>query len=328
MARRLAQLIVRVASTLGRRQWLARRLLPLARLVPGRSRRARLYHVFSWPLGSGIRDRYEVGTVGGRMLVDPQTLIGRVLAVSGEWEPHVTSAFCSRLAVGDVCVDVGAHIGYYTLLASGAVGRSGRVYALEPSSRVFRTLSSNLALNASANVTAFNVAAGERAGRGALYEAPGPSPLTSSLSSRMLDAPHGARAEEFVPTDVQVVALDDIVPADDFRRVRVVKIDVEGYEIEVLRGMESLLRAADRIAVFVETSPEWTTEDPARFLTEFCKEHRLSPYVLRNDYSLEGYFPRRLLPPVRVRTIPLGRQDLMLVRPDPGRADGDLRRDA
>jgi FkbM family methyltransferase len=284
--------------------------------------------VFSWPLGNGISERYEVGTVGGRMLVDPQTLIGRVLAVSGEWEPHITAAFRGRLAAGDVCVDVGAHIGYYTLLASSAVGRSGRVYALEPSSRVYRTLSSNLGLNSAANVTAFNLAAAETAGSGVLYEAPGPSPLTSSLSSRMLDAPHGARAEDFVATEVQVVAVDDIVPAEEFRRVRVVKIDVEGYEIEVLRGMESLLRAVDRIAIFVETSPEWTTEDPARFLTEFCDEHRLSPYVLHNDYSLEGYFPRRLLPPVPVRTIPLERQDLMLVRRDPSRADGDLLRDA
>jgi FkbM family methyltransferase len=328
MARRLAQLIGRAAATLGRHQRLARRLLQLTRLVPGRGRRSRVYLVFSWPLGSGISERYEVGTVGGRMLVDPQTLLGRVLAVSGEWEPHITAAFRGRLTAGDVCVDVGAHIGYYTLLASSAVGRSGHVYALEPSSRVYRTLSSNLALNASANVTAFNLAAGETTGSGVLYEAPGPSPLTSSLSPRMLDAPHGARAEDFVATEVQVVAVDDIVPAEDFRRVRMVKIDVEGYEIEVLRGMEGLLRAADRIAIFVETSPEWTTEDPVRFLTEFCNEHALSAYVLRNDYSLEGYFPRRLLPPVPVRTIPPERQDLMLVRLNPGRADGDLRRDA
>jgi hypothetical protein len=145
----------------------------------------------------------------------------------------------------------------------------------------------------------------------------------------MLDAPHGAaRAEDFVAKDVQVVAVDDIVPAEDFRRVRVVKIDVEGYEIEVLRGMEGLLRAAERIAIFVETSPEWTAKDPARFVTKFCNEHALSAYVLRNDYSLEGYFPRRPLPPVPVRTIPLGRQDLMLVTFDPSRADGDLGRDA
>jgi FkbM family methyltransferase len=322
MARRVAHLIGRVAATLGRRQRLARRLLLLARLVPGRSRRSRLYHVFSWPLGSGIRERYEVGTVGGRMLVDPQTLIGRVLAVSGEWEPHVTSAFRGRLAAGDVCVDVGAHIGYYTLLASRVVGPTGRVFALEPSERVFRTLCTNLELNASANVTALNVAAGEGAGPAVLYEAPGPAPLTSSLSARMLENPHGARAEEFIATEVRVVALDEVVPEDVFPRVRVVKIDVEGYEIEVLRGMENLLRRAGRIALFVETSPDWATEDPAGFLTEFCGAHGFTPYVLPNDYSLEGYFPRRLARPVPMTTIPRERQDLILVR------DGRRLRDA
>ena len=314
MARLVAHAIGGAAAVLGRRQWLARLLLALGRLVPGRSSRARVYQVFSWRLGGGIRDRYEVGTVAGRMLVDPQTLIGRVLAVSGEWEPHMTSAFRGLLSPGDVCVDVGAHIGYYTLLASRVVGPTGGVYALEPSLRVHRTLASNLALNASENVAALNVAAGEAAGSALLYEGPGPSPLTSSLSARMLDAPHGGRADEFVATAVPVVALDDVVPADVLPRVRVVKIDVEGYEVEVLRGMDALLRAADRIALFVETSPDWAVEDPAPFLAELCEAHGLSPYVLQNDYSLDGYFPRRLVRPVAVSTIPRERRDLMLVR--------------
>jgi FkbM family methyltransferase len=314
IARVLADLIGRVAAGLGRVQWIAMRLLPLMRLVPGRSRRSWVYRVFSWPLADRIRGRREVGTVAGQMLVDSQTLIGRVLAVSGEWEPHLTRALHGRLSPGDVCVDVGAHIGYYTLLASREVGPTGRVYAIEPSSRVFGLLSANLELNAAANVTALNVAAGEQEGKAVLYEAPGPSPLTSSLCSRMLDAPHGARAEEFVATEVPLVAVDDVVPADLFPRVRVVKVDVEGYEVEVLRGIENLLRASDRIAVFVEMSPEWANEDPAQFLTDFCRAHRLSPFVLPNDYSLDGYFPRRLLAPVPITTIQRERQDLMLVR--------------
>jgi FkbM family methyltransferase len=273
-----------------------------------------MYHVFSWPLSEDMRTRFRARTIAGPMLVDPETMMGRVLTVSGEWEPHVTAAFLGRLAAGDVCVDVGAHIGYYTLLAAEAVGPAGSVYALEPSARVFETLTSNLALNGCDNVSALQLAAGSEAGEAVLYEAPGASPLTSSLSPRMLDAPHGGRAQEFVPKRVSVAPVDGVVPAGVHALVRVVKIDVEGYEVEVLRGMERLLSAGGPIAVFVETSPEWASEDPAAFLTELCRRHGLSPYVVQNDYSLDGYFPRRLLPPVPVTTIPPDRRDLMLVR--------------
>ena len=315
MIRRLAASgLGRLATTLAPRQRLARRLLALVQLVPGRSPRARLYQVFSWPLAEEVRGRYEVETVAGRMLVEPQTPIGRVLTVSGEWEPHVTAALSRRLETGDVCIDVGAHVGYYALLASKGVGPSGHVYAVEPSARVFEDLSSNLALNGATNVTAVNRAAGEDTGVAVLYEAPGPSPLTSSLCSRMLEMPHAARAEEFVATEVPLATVDGIVPEHLRARVRVVKIDVEGYEIEVLRGMSSILGSAGRLAVFVETSPDWANVDPASSLTELCETYGLSAYVLRNDYTLEGYFPRRLVAPTRVSTIPRERTDLMLVR--------------
>ena len=314
MSSLIARTLRRVAETLRRPPWLARRLVEVMRLVPGRSLRSKLYLVFSWPLSEDLRTRFRARTVAGPMLVDPQTMMGRVLTVSGEWEPHVTAAFLGRLAAGDVCVDVGAHIGYYTLLAAGAVGPAGSVYALEPSARVFETLTTNLALNECDNVSALRLAAGSEAGEAVLFEAPGPSPLTSSLSPRMLEAPHGGRAQEFVPKQVSVAPLDGVVPADVHARVRVVKIDVEGYEVEVLRGMERLLSTGGPIAVFVETSPEWANEDPAAFLTDLCRRHGLSPYVVQNDYSLDGYFPQRLLPPVPVTTIPAERRDLMLVR--------------
>jgi FkbM family methyltransferase len=303
-----------LASVLARNPALARLLLPLPKLVPVRSLRYRPYRSFSWPLCEGLREQLTARTVAGKLLVDPRAPLGRVLAVSGRWEPHVTAQFCASLGPGDVCVDVGAHIGYYTLLASRRVGASGHVYAVEASPRVFRVLSWNLRRNAQTNVSAFHAAAGASSGSGVLYEAPGPNASTSSMSPRMLEAPHGAPADEFAPTVVRIVALDDLVPVDAHHRVRVVKVDVEGYEVEVLSGMRSLLRAGGDISVFVELSPEWASEDPASFLERFCVEHALTPLRITNDFSLEGFFPGRVEPPEPLERIPSERCDLVLVR--------------
>ncbi len=59
------------------------------------------------------------------MVVETGDVVGRVLTASGLWEPHVTEAFRARLGAGDICVDIGAHVGYYTLLASTLVGPPG-----------------------------------------------------------------------------------------------------------------------------------------------------------------------------------------------------------
>lgn len=308
------RLLDRLAAVVVRRPSLAMRLLPATRLVPWRSVRSRLYQGFSWRLTDALPASTTVSSLGGEMVVDCRDVIGRVLAVSGEWEPHVTAAFRARLGPGDVCIDVGAHVGYYTLLASKLVGRAGHVYAFEPSRSVYRTLASNLALNDVRNVTALNSAAGSERGSAVLYHAPGLSPGTSSLSPKVLESPHGGRAAEFVPFEVSVAPVDSVVPASDYGRVRMVKVDVEGYEVDVVRGLERILEVGEPISLLVELSPDWSAEDPAVVLARLCETYALTPHRLVNEYTLDGYFPRRLASPVRIERIPSERCDLLLVR--------------
>ena len=239
--------------------------------------------------------------------------VGRVLAAAGEWEPHVTHAFRGALAPGDVCLDVGAHIGYYTLLASKLVGPRGRVYAFEPSPRAHAELAANVARNAATNVIALNVAAGAEPGTAILYEGPGGSG-NSSLSPRLLESPHAGRAEEYTPVEVTVATLESLVPRDAFRRGRMIKVDVEGYEVEALRGLERILDEGARVALVVELSPEWSAEAPAQFVEALCRRHRLTAFLLVNEYTFDGYFPDRIEPPVRIHEIPSERCDLLLVR--------------
>ena len=310
----LARLRDGLVGRLRSRPRLAERVVALPRLVPSRSARSTLYRTFSWPLIDHLRPRLEISSVGGKLAVDTGDVVGRVLTASGVWEPHVTEAFRARLGAGDICIDIGAHIGYYTLLAAKLVGASGHVYAFEPSPAVYRALERNLERNNVTNVTALNVAAGAGERAGVLYELAAGSSGNSSLSPRLLESPHAGTADEYAPVEVEICAVDSRVPDHEFGRVRMIKVDVEGYEVEALRGVERILAAGAPIAMIVELSPEWSLEDSAPFVEDLCRRHRLRPYRLVNEYSLDGYFPAGIEPPAPIAAIPSERCDVLLVR--------------
>ena len=123
----------------------------------------------------------EVRVHGGfRLRLNTSDAIGSVLATSGEWEPNIAAVFPALLRPGDTCVDVGANIGYYSLLAAQIAGPSGRVYAVEQEPNTYGILHSNIQLNAAANVTPFCVAAGAAVGEVVLNDRPrGQSGLSS-----------------------------------------------------------------------------------------------------------------------------------------------------
>jgi FkbM family methyltransferase len=268
----------------------------------------------AWPLARFLPAQVEVSAPGGSMLVETRDLVGKVVAVSGEWEPHVTNAFRVLLHPEDICVDVGAHVGYYTLLASRLVGPAGHVYAFEPAPACLSALRGNLRRNDVTNVTVFDVAAAEADGSAVLLLAPGPTPVTSSLSTRLLASPHGGEAADFAPVPVQTAAVDSLLPPEAFERVRLVKIDVEGYEVEALSGLERVFAADAPLAVIVELSPDWSTADPAAFVDDLCRTRGFVPWRLVNEYTRSGYFPPRLVAPARLEQIPSERCDLLLAR--------------
>ncbi len=201
-----------------------------------------------------VRKPVEVEIVGGgRMLVDPTDVTGRMLIGSGVWEPHVTAVFRELLSPGDVCVDVGASIGYFTMLASQLVGERGHVYAFEPAPEAYAALHRNVELNGLSNVTAQAVAVGAAEGVETLYD---PWVVSNVGAASMLREPdaatHERRSRE--PLSVPVRPLSALVPEPDLRRARLIKIDVEGHEAAVLAGGRALLQRWRPYLVF-EWSP-------------------------------------------------------------------------
>src|SRR5262249_27771794 len=104
-------------------------------------------------------------TFGTRIQGNAKDIIQQYIYYFGVWEPHITSWIRSSLRPGDSFIDVGANIGYYSLLASRLVGQYGSVVAIEASPKTFLELQTNLTLNKIYNVRAVNLAASDCRGK-------------------------------------------------------------------------------------------------------------------------------------------------------------------
>lgn len=231
--------------------------------------------------------RFVARTIFGmRMRGDAADIIGQYIYYFGLWEPTITAWVSRRLAPGDVFLDVGANIGYYSLLASHLVGPRGSVVAIEASPATFQALSHNLAMNKIANVRALNLAASDRAGRLTLYR----GEEHNSGRATVVDG-QGLEVEAEVPA----APLNSILSAGELRRLRLAKIDVEGAEAQVVAGMGALIeQGRDDLEIIIEINPaqlqhQGTTAEVV--LAPFLRAG-YHAYVLANDYSPYAYMKR------------------------------------
>jgi FkbM family methyltransferase len=137
------------------------------------------------------------------------------------------------ISVGDTVIDVGANIGVFTVKASRLVGPNGRVISLEPASKSFTLLEANILRNDLSNVKSFRYAVSDSEREASLYVDNVSD--RSSLFSDLGDSERNRRSIETIE-NVETVSLDTLVESLKFDRIDVIKIDVEGAELAVLRG--------------------------------------------------------------------------------------------
>ncbi|MGW2256715.1 FkbM family methyltransferase [Streptomyces sp. NPDC001780] len=230
------------------------------------------------------RRRVVSSRFGARFAVDTQDLIQRYLYLFGVWEPHMTRWLQSRLKPGDAFIDVGANIGYYSVLASGLVGSAGRVVAIEASPDFHQRAVQHVRLNDCRNVRALNAAVSDSRKKLTFVLASSANMGANSI------VPYDGPAESSF--EIDAVPLTELLEPDDIARARVIKIDVEGAEGPVVRGMEPLL---DSLRPDVEISVEVTPDrmallgDSAEELLRTMREHGFHVYRLANDYAPESY---------------------------------------
>jgi len=180
----------------------------------------------------------------------------------GTTEPEEQAALARFLKEGDVFYDLGANIGFFAVVAARRVGPSGRVYAFEPNPECSSQVRRNADLNGFSQVEVIEAAVSSKSGRALLRL--GETNLSSAI----------AHASE-TGIDVALTSVDDFVREKSARPPNLVMIDVEGAEIEVLRGMRETI-ARHRPVIMCEV--HWIGDE---FLG-YCAEH-ITPagYVVR-----------------------------------------------
>ncbi|MCK7626873.1 FkbM family methyltransferase [Streptomyces sp. RS10V-4] len=268
--------VVEALVTLGRR-YVRGAPVPVGKaLLAGR--------VLSPRLREHPRRRVTGTRFGVRVAVDTRDLIQRYLYLFGVWEPHMTRWLRRRLRPGDTYVDVGANIGYHTLLAAHLVGEGGHVVAIEASPALHRHLLRNVALNEFRNVRAVNRAVSD----------------TDEILSFVLASSANTGANSIVPYvgpaeaafDIAARPLPALLAEGEITRARVIKIDVEGAEGSVVRGMRPMLpRLRPDAEITVEVAPARMARlgDSAGELMETMRAHGFHAYRLVNAYTPESY---------------------------------------
>jgi FkbM family methyltransferase len=150
---------------------------------------------------------------------------------------------------GDIVVDVGAHIGKYTIIASKMVGSKGKVIAIEAHPANYDILKQNIELNKLNNVIALNYAVDSKETIVKLYEL-GQEEGFTIYNTIMTDRPRMSRNQKYI--EVKANTLDSLLFENGINQVNWIKIDVEGAEYEVLRGAAGILSSSIDISLLVE----------------------------------------------------------------------------
>ncbi|HEX2078666.1 MAG TPA: FkbM family methyltransferase [Longimicrobium sp.] len=180
-------------------------------------------------------------------------------------ERFQTDVFAGLLRPGMRVLDIGANIGFYTLLARSIVGAEGSVVAFEPYPRSTALLRSSIQANGYANVELVEAAASDAAGRARLFLSP-----EFWTEHSLLDLEFGAPGPEGYSIDVPLVTVDAALERlGGGHRVDVVKIDIEGWEWRALQGMQRVLRESPGMVLVTEFWPNGILKaggTPARYL--------------------------------------------------------------
>jgi FkbM family methyltransferase len=176
------------------------------------------------------------------MIINPADGVSYEIFMRGCYEENTVAAMRSMLHSGMTFFDIGTHFGQYTLMAAAEVGPTGAVHSFEPGPIQFGFLSRNVALNHCKNVSLNNVALSDQEGEMDF--------VVPSLGS--LGQSHLATAGE-TGHKAQVITLDGYCEKNGIKKIDVMKVDVEGAEMQVFRGANNVLRDFPPAAIFYET---------------------------------------------------------------------------
>ena len=251
-----------------------------------------LTELLQWVRGNAYRDVIDLA--GHRMELWLDDNIDFLIWVYGYYEIHESRMFLSLLKPDDVVVDVGANIGYYTILAASRICENGKIFAFEPVSSTFFRLKRNV--QGIPSVEPCQMACGDEDGFIEIYVSDFRLNGQSG-SSRILSPLHdNPNIKEKVP----LIRLDTFFKGRGDLKIDLIKIDTEGYELKVIKGMENIIHYNKDIKILVEINAKFihmsgsTPYDFFHYLDAFGLRPwrlvytRADKWVFENDEGFQG----------------------------------------
>lgn len=202
-------------------------------------------------------------------------------------EKSTTELFKQTVKEGDTVVDLGANIGYFTLLAAKLVGEKGKVFAFEPEPKNYNYLLKNIAINNYKNVVALQKAVSDKNGKTKLYICDYDSGHHTINRPGGLEAYSRGREIKIEEIDIETIRLDEFFKGKE-ELIDVIKMDVEGAEALVLAGMDNILKKNKKLRIFTEFFPlliKKMESSPSEFLRKLIEDYGFSISVIPDDYD-------------------------------------------
>lgn len=258
-------------------------------------------------LGKDYRTRTSFGSI---MKGRTNDLIQGYIYCFGIWEPNLTHFIQSRLGgLSDrTFIDVGANVGYFSLLA-GRCMPEGRIVSVEAFPSIYERLTENININEYRNINAVNCAVTESPHSVTMYYA-------DDLNEGATTSRKGVYST--VPTVVEGLPLSDILSDLEISTTRMIKIDTEGAEYSVLKGMFSMLHLfPGDTEIVVEITPSALEDKEMLEIFDTFRHAGFFPYALSNRYDEEYYlYSRDVDRPVRMDVFPEKQTDIIFSRHD------------
>jgi len=185
----------------------------------------------------------------------------------------------------DVIIDIGANIGYYALVESQLVGKNGKVYAVEPILSTYNILQTNVKLNHSQNISTYQLAFGDKNAHAEIF--------VSKWSNLCAMSKEAVGGEVLGTQDVSVLTVDEFVK--DKPAPNLVRMDVEGYEYEIIKGMTQTLKGKTNILLELHTQPNVLKPEKINELLQILENNNYRIKFIVYEHKVRENLVTRLL---------------------------------
>ena len=278
----------------------------VARYLGHRVPNSRIVKSLCYHVGEALYERGDTAPHIARLINGPLLNVDfrdrgpRSIYFFGTWEPDVTRIIQHLAKPGQIWIDAGANIGFFTILLSSIVGPAGRILAFEPNPVVADYISDSLRLNDTTNTTLVRAAVAEESGRDVILHVPANNCETAGGSGRASLVPQGDITDTR-EVKVKTIALDQYI-RDENIKVDFMKIDIEGYEYSALEGMKQTLMVNPPLVIIAEANHLIDCMMPPREFISYVSTYGYVPFRIR-EKGLFSYQDGDDLDPIKDNNI-------------------------